>query len=348
MLAGLVGAVLNTACTSGTCTDGLEEDGVTTTDAPKRQGATRPERSDDRSPTAPDQSGASPLAAQGWSGLLDAERRALRHAGAVPWTLVAAAVVAVGLPFKMLRVAHGDTTTALAILDAASKTTVVTGVLVQLLPSAVLVAWGWCWVFAAVQLGRIAAVTRARGAMAGDADARRALLRFAAVSVPGALLAWMVAAAAPWPAAVGTAVMAAGVCAVAYGTARRGRDDQDGPGRLPRALDGRPVAVAIVAAATVGALTLAVADLVLTGPMSDDIWLPPLAVETAGGTSVVYVLRDDGDSRIVLHNVPRRVAVLRDDEVSGERFCSRAGLTDRRSLWDVSNGSDRGGTPPCP
>jgi hypothetical protein len=97
-----------------------------------------------------------------------------------------------------------------------------------------------------------------------------------------------------------------------------------------------PVRIAVVASLAVGALTLAVADLALTDPMSDEVWLPPLAVSTTSGTLVVYVLRDDGDSRTVLQDAPRQVLVLPDADVEDERLCAPGGALDGRSLWDIT------------
>lgn len=283
----------------------------------------------------------------GWTGLLAVEHEVLRRAGSVPWGLLAAGLAAVWIPLKMLRVAHGDTTTALAVLDAGSKSTVVAGVLVLLLPTAVLIAWAWCCFTAARQLGRIATSARGRGGPDVEAAAKHALLRLVTVSVPGALLGWLVAAAVPWPAAAGAAALTLCLCTGGYLLARRG-PGQDGEAALPRVLRDSPVRIAVVASVAVGALTLAVADLALTGPMSDEVWLPPLAVSTTSGTLVVYVLRDDGDSRTVLQDAPRQVLVLLDADVDNERLCAPGGDLDGRSLWDVTKGRGRSGISACP
>jgi hypothetical protein len=283
----------------------------------------------------------------GWTGLLAVEREVLRRAGSVPWGLLAAGLAALWIPLKMLRVAHGDTTTALAVLDAGSKSTVVGGILVQLLPTAVLIGWAWCCFTAARQLGRIAASARGRGGPDAEVAAKRALLRVVTVSAPGALLCWLVAAAVPWPAAATAAALTLGLCAGGYLLARRG-PDQDGEASLPRVLRDRPVRIAMVASVAVGALTLAVADLALTGPMSDEVWLPPHAVATTGGTLVVYVLRDDGDSRTVLQDSPRQVLVLPDADVEDERPCAPGGALDGRSFWDVTKGRGRSAISACP
>lgn len=207
-----------------------------------------------------------PAAPVGWSGLLTAERDVLQRAASLPWALIAAGLAAVGIPLKMLRVAHGDTTTALAVLDAGSKMTVVTGVLVQLLPSAVLIGWAWCCFAASAQFGQIAAAARDRGGPDAEASSKRALLRLLALSVPGALLGWLVAAAVPWPAVTAAAAAAVPLSVCRFLLARRGPAEPGGPSSLPGPLRNQPVRIAVVAAAAVGALTLAVADLVVPGP----------------------------------------------------------------------------------
>lgn len=291
---------------------------------------------------------APPASPAGWSGLLATEREVLRHLASLPWALLAACFVALWIPLKMLRVAHGDTTTALAVLEAADKATVVAGVLIQLLPSAVLLAWAWCCLAAAGQLGRISAAARGRGGPGAEAAAKRALLRLVALVVPGALLGWLAAAAVSWPATAAAAACVTPLAAGGYWLARRGRGDSDGPSVLPQGLRDRPVRVAIVATAAVGLLVLAVADLALTGPLNDRVWLPPRAVTTGDGTSVVYVLRDDGDQRTVLSDAPREVLVLDDSDVGEERLCAPGGRVDSRSLWDLAKRRGRGGTVACP
>lgn len=82
--------------------------------------------------------------------------------------------------------------------------------------------------------------------------------------------------------------------------------------------------------------------------MSDDVWLPARAVTTSDGTSVMYVLRDDGDSRTVLQDSPRLVTVLPNDKIRDERLCAPGGPADCRSLWDLTSGRGRGGAPACP
>lgn len=89
---------------------------------------------------------------------------------------MAAAGAALWIPLKMLRVAHGDTTTALATLEASSKATVVTGMLVLLLPTVVLVAWAACLMSWASEFGRIAGAARDEHAAARD-TAKRAAAR---------------------------------------------------------------------------------------------------------------------------------------------------------------------------
>lgn len=109
-----------------------------------------------------------------------------------------------------------------------------------------------------------------------------------------------------------------------------------------------PVRIAATAAAAVAGLTLAVADIALSGPLNDDVWLPPLAVTTVEGATTVYVLRDDGDRRTVLGHSPREVTVLQDTDVTDERLCALRPGADGRSLWDLANGAAESGAPSCP
>lgn len=133
--------------------------------------------------------------------LARAELQALRAVGVVPWTLLATAPVAMWIPLNMLRVAHGDPTAALAVLEASDKPTVVAGLLVLLLPYAVLVLWSVCCFAVAADLGRIRAAALHRP-HATESGAKRALLRLLAVSVPSAALGWLLAAAVPMTDAV--------------------------------------------------------------------------------------------------------------------------------------------------
>jgi hypothetical protein len=143
--------------------------------------------------------------------------------------------------------------------------------------------------------------------------------------ISNAVTTRVVAAAVPWPAAAGAAAFTLGLCAGGYVLARRGPGQNGKPVSLPRVLRDWPVRIAVVASLVDGALMLAVADLALTGPMSAEVWLPPQAVATRGGTLVVYVLGDDGDSQTVLQDAPRQVVVLTDVEVEEVQLCAAGG-----------------------
>jgi phosphatidylglycerophosphate synthase len=278
-----------------------------------------------------------------WNELIAIELKPLRLLRSAPWPLIAAAAVTLWVPLKMVRVAHGDHTTALAVLAASDKATVVAGMLVLLLPYVVLVAWTICCLVFATALGRIQAAADGKP-HATEASARRSLLRLVIVSIPAALLGWLIAAAVPWPAAV---VAAVAVCATsAWSFWGQGRVPRETP--LPQWLARHPVRLALVAAACTGLLTLLVVDLVLSRPLDDRMWLPAQILETRDGPVVGYVLKHDQAIRTVLLDSPRAVVAVPDAHITGTGLCDVNGSLDERSLWDLMRAREGSLAKSCP
>lgn len=278
-----------------------------------------------------------------WSEHIQAEVRVLRAVRAAPWAVLAAAAVTAWVPMKMIRAAHGDPTTALAVLEASDKATVVGGLLVLLLPYAVVLAWTACCLSAATDLGRIRAAARGR-VHATDAGAKRALLRLVAVAVPGAASAWLLAAAVPLTVAGGSVILVLLLCGWPYRAQSRPPKDAD----LPTWLTERPTLLAAVAAACVALLTFAVIDLALSKPLDDRMWLPPQALDTVSGPVVGYVLKHEDGVRTVLLERPREVRRMLDGEVSSSRYCGLRRTADSRSSWDRIRGEAAPRLSRCP
>lgn len=266
-----------------------------------------------------------------------AVRIVVRHAG-----VIAALAIALLVPAKLLRVAHGDLPTALAVLNASDKTTIVTGLLLLSMP--VLVAGCWA-ALVAVSAGELGVL---RNTHTSPDRARQALAWLALLGLPAGVVVWLLLAVCPWPVAALTLGATVPLGWWEHRTRRRRRDGP--PGRIARALTAEaPSAAAGLGVMAISCvLALLIADVVLSGPLNDTMWLPPEKLRRADGTvQVGYVLSRDSDTVVVLLDEDRRVERLAAADLRHEQLCRPALIGDGRSVWDISRQRPRSGLPQC-
>jgi hypothetical protein len=272
--------------------------------------------------------------------LLSFERQVIQWLSKINWLAAAAIGVALWLPLKLLRVAHGDPATALAILDASNKTTILTGLSVLLVPTVLLVLWAAACFVAAVAIGRISAAARGMSHVS-ESEARESFLRLVVVAVPWALLTWLLVVVAAWRSLPFMLLLAS---VFSFGLARLQRRPPREP-QIPKWAARNPVRLAMLVAAAVAGLTFFLADQALKEPLSDAMWLPPALLD-GGHASKVYVLNRNGSEVTMLVDSPRYVT-SRPTQSTRLRRCTDLTSAAGPSLWDAISGSAPSPLPKC-
>jgi hypothetical protein len=273
------------------------------------------------------------------NGLFQTERWLLDWASRISWIPVAGVILALWIPLKLLRVAHGDLTTALAILSASNKGTILTGLSVLLAPTGLVLAWAATSFAAAVALGRI------QGSASGVVSAarvREASLRFVVLAIPWAVLSWLLVVVAPWRTLPVALLL---VAALGFWTARMQRRQAKEP-RLPRWAPRSPARLALLVAGVIAGLTFLIVDQALKEPLNDRMWLPPVVMPEEHGAALVgYVLGHEGGRVSVLVDKPRYV-ITRPDAAQFA-LCRDSETLFGPSLYDFIAGNARAPLDEC-
>jgi hypothetical protein len=244
------------------------------------------------------------------------------------WPVVTAIGAGLLFAFKVLRVTRGDPASALAVAQASDKPAVFAGLLVQLTPLLILGTWtAGCLAAGAQITALIAAATREDGAAW-----RRGIVLLVCAGGVLAVSAWLSLAVLAWPTAAIGAAAAALVAIVTWRRLRRApRPDRDPPEWLTRT----PLRAALALLAGVVVAGLLVLDGILTGLLSDEVWLPAHRLQTIRGPVVGYVLSRDDSELVLLRERDRAVVVVPVSQVSGDVLCDPQPLTNPRSAWDA-------------
>lgn len=255
---------------------------------------------------------------------------------------VAAASLVVLVPLKVLRVAHGNVSTALAVSQSADKSVVLAGSLVLLTPlllaGAVLVT--------AYLAARCLRSVRAAGVAGGgtlSGHTKMATRHLLWLTAPLAVQLWLLAAVCPWPSACFTVLLAALIALVTI--LRPIRATAPGPGHrwLLRLSPARLAAGAFGTLLLTGLLAV---DPVLSPLLEDTVWLPPHRLEVQGSTVVGYVLEQDDRQIILLAEDTRVVLQLPRADVTSDVLCDLQPV-DSRSAWDLLRTRPLGRLQPC-
>jgi hypothetical protein len=262
-----------------------------------------------------------------------------QHTGAA-----VAVVAGVFVPLKLLRVAHGDSSSALAILAASDKTEILSGVIVLVVP---FVATVLLVGVATVAGGAVGDLLRAGRGEASTPEGFAVLRRLlaAAACLPIALWLGFVLLT---PGGLAVALALAAVAAV-VDVLLHGRSRMDADPALPGWLTRTPLRLALLIAALVSGVVACLISVVLAGPLDDRVWLPPMSLAADRGEPprTVYVLSRSGDRAEILDEKTRAVEAVR-VRSSALDSCRLGGRQSGASAWDRLVGRELRPLAPCP
>lgn len=225
--------------------------------------------------------------------------------------------------------------------QASDKTAVFAGLLVELAPLLILLAWGAGCFTAAAAPAILANAARERDEKAGRRGFCLLIVGGCALAVAG----WPELAVPSWP----SLLLAAVVPLVAVG--RACRRWQRRPRRPSTALAWASRSIWRAALALLAAVALAglfLMDGLFTGVLSEQMWLPAPKLVTADRKSTVgYVLSRDNGILNLLRDDDRTVVLLSAANVIADQLCETAKQPDTRSAWDAWRHLRQPSLPPC-
>lgn len=259
---------------------------------------------------------------------------------------ILAAVFALLIPLKVLRVAHGDTTIALGITTHGDKAAIVTGLLILLLPQGLAVVFGAACALSGKYLGQISQT----GEPAEMNEEERSRLKSAVSKLVWCALllavgTWLLAAVAPWSVAVAAVVIAVPFSGMVYWQESRPRKPVAHPERVKRL---RRASLAKLLAGGVFVAAILAIDPFLTPVLDDRVWLPAhQLVLSSGHSEVAYIVSESDSAITILTEGDRSLVQIPRSTVSGDVLCHIQRNWSARSLWDLSLGNDRSSVPDC-